>query len=178
MLHSRNRSRQPRRGRRNRGLHLEQSASLAVSELSLPFWREDSDEVAILRIVFPNARQRVYRAEWMLARDNDVAVRCKNQIERTQFGIRHQTRELRGVPRLKATMALSPWPSGPIPEARKSRPSWPKANPRGKGTTLGGNTCSRAASRLVEKATIGVNPYFETVFGSQSSHGQVRSGSA
>src|SRR6266436_7422654 len=96
MLHSRNRSRQPRRGRRNRGLHLEQSASLAVSELNLPFWREDSDEVAILRIVFPNARQRVYRAEWMLARDNDVAVRCKSQIERTQFGIRHQTRELRG----------------------------------------------------------------------------------
>src|SRR5580658_3028182 len=65
-------------------------------ELSLPFWREDSNEVAIVRIVFPNARHRIYRAEWMLARDNDVAVRCNSQVERTQFGIRHQTRELRG----------------------------------------------------------------------------------
>ena len=29
-----------------------------------------------------------------------------------------------------------------------------KANPRGKGTTLGGKTCSRAAPKLVDKATI------------------------
>src|ERR1700733_8372982 len=63
------------------------------TELSLPFWRENSDEVAILRIVFPNARHRVYRAERMLTRHNNIAVRCDRKIERTQFGIGHQMGE-------------------------------------------------------------------------------------
>src|SRR6202041_3678669 len=42
------------------------------TELSFTIWRENSDEVAIRRIVFPNACHRVYRAEWMLASNNDI----------------------------------------------------------------------------------------------------------
>ena len=64
------------------------------TELSFAIWRENSDEVAIRRIVFPNGRHRVYRAEWTLARNNDIAVRCYSQIERTQFGISDEARGL------------------------------------------------------------------------------------
>ena len=44
------------------------------------------------RIVFPNSGHSLYRAEWSLARDNDIAVGCDGEIERTQFGIRDQPR--------------------------------------------------------------------------------------
>ena len=51
---------------------------------------------------------------------------------------------------VKANMVLSPWPWGAIAEARNRRPSGPKANPRGKGTTLGcwGTTVSSRSLRL------------------------------
>ena len=64
------------------------------SELSFTIWSENSDEVAVRRIVFPNACHRVYRAEWMLAGNNDIAVGSYSQIERTQFGIRDEARGL------------------------------------------------------------------------------------
>ena len=57
------------------------------AELSLPIWGENSHEVSVCHIIFPNARHRVHRTEWMLARDNNVAVGRDCQIERTQFGI-------------------------------------------------------------------------------------------
>ena len=41
---------------------------------------------------------------------------------------------------------LSPSPLGPIPEARNSRPSRPKAKPRGNGTTPGATICSPGPS--------------------------------
>jgi hypothetical protein len=60
------------------------------AELCFAIRRENSDEVAIRRIVFPNVCHRVYSAEWTLAGDNDIAVGCDSEIERTQFGIRDQ----------------------------------------------------------------------------------------
>jgi hypothetical protein len=53
-------------------------------------------KVSVRRIVFANARGRVHRAEWALARDHDVAVRRDVEIEGAQFGIRDQPRGLRG----------------------------------------------------------------------------------
>lgn len=44
------------------------------AELSLPIWREDSEEVPVRRIVFANARHRVHRSEWALAGNNDIAI--------------------------------------------------------------------------------------------------------
>ena len=64
------------------------------AELSLFIGRENSDEVSVPRIVFPNARHRIHRAEWMLAGDDDIAVGRDCEIERTQFGIRDQPRGL------------------------------------------------------------------------------------
>ena len=50
--------------------------------------------MSVRRIVFPNARHRVHRAEWTLAGDHDIAVGSDCQIKRTQFWIRNQSRWL------------------------------------------------------------------------------------
>ena len=67
------------------------------AELSLSTRRENPDQVSVHGIVFPNTCHRIHRAEWMLARGNDIAVGSDGEIERTQFGIRDQPRGLHRV---------------------------------------------------------------------------------
>jgi hypothetical protein len=61
-------------------------------------------------------------------------------------GLRSGSRTRRGdrMPPPGATTRIvsSPSPFGPMPDARNSRPSEPKANPRGNGTIPRGRTCS------------------------------------
>jgi hypothetical protein len=65
------------------------------AELSLPIWKENTDEMPVGRIVLPNSCEGVQRAEWMLAGDDDIAIGRDCEIERTQFRICHQPRRLR-----------------------------------------------------------------------------------
>jgi hypothetical protein len=54
---------------------------------AFPFWRENSDEGSIRRIIFPNSRHRVHRAEWTLDPDNDIAVGRDCKIKGARFRI-------------------------------------------------------------------------------------------
>jgi hypothetical protein len=59
-------------------------------------WKENTDEVSVGYIVFPNSCDGVQRAEWTLAGDDDIAIGRDCEIERTQFRICHQPRRPHG----------------------------------------------------------------------------------
>src|SRR6202034_801847 len=65
------------------------------AELSLPIWKENTDEVSVGRIVFPNSCDGAQRAKWTLAGYNEIAIGRDCEIERTQFRICHEPRRLR-----------------------------------------------------------------------------------
>jgi hypothetical protein len=84
--------------------------------------RENANETSASGIVFPHRCHRIECAERLFARHNDVAVGRDRQIKRAGSGsLTSQTGSVRSLGS-NATIALSPMPLGPIPEASKNMP--------------------------------------------------------
>jgi len=87
--------------------------------------------VTMRRIVFPNRRHRVYGAEWTLARDNDIAVGCDSEIERTQFEIRDQPTGLRGRASIEGQYSVIALPLGADSQGEEQPPVTTECKPSG-----------------------------------------------
>ena len=101
---------------------------------------EDPDESAADAVVLADARNGVTPADGPFAGHHNAAVGRDGEIEGAQLRILDQGGREESPSAPNTLMVFSPMPEGPMPDAKKMRPSGANANPLGNGTTSGEGT--------------------------------------
>jgi hypothetical protein len=131
----RNRERPLRLEPRNRAGHAAQSVAPAASETVHQNLEQAPQETPVGLVIFADRLYRIRCAERMFAANDDIAAwRDERSSGLSSGSLTFHDGSIRRL-ESNARMVLSPSPSGPMPEARKSLPSCPNARPRGNGTT-------------------------------------------